>query len=197
MSDIDSAGNRLILFHQTATKAVADKEPTMLDRGMPPTQTAPAISAEVFRTVLGHLPTGVTIVTAYGETGPVGMAMNSVTSVSLDPPLILVCPARSSSTWPDLRKSGRFCVNVMADHHEQTCRQFAGRMADRFRDVSWHRRVGGPGIDDAVAWIDVQIEEEHDAGDHTIVVARVLDIEARTDSAPLVFFQGKYGRFAA
>jgi len=160
-------------------------------------QRTPAIRAERFRAVLGHLPTGVTVLTAHTPAGPVGMAANSVTSVSLDPPLILVCAARTSTTWPQLRAAGRFCVNVMADHHEQATRQFSAKGANRFQSVPWHERVAGPGIDEAVAWIDVALDEEHDAGDHTIAVARVLEIQANSQRAPLIFYRGGYGRFAA
>src|SRR5438067_4648308 len=82
-----------------------------------------------------HLPTGVTVITSFGADGPVGMAVNSVVSVSLDPPLILFCPGRTSQTWPKIRDSDSFCVNVMAGHHEQVVRQFAAKEADRFSGV--------------------------------------------------------------
>jgi 3-hydroxy-9,10-secoandrosta-1,3,5(10)-triene-9,17-dione monooxygenase reductase component len=149
-----------------------------------------------FREVLGHLPTGVTAVTAHGPDGPVGMAANSVTSVSLDPPLILLCPGKSSTTWPSVRASGRFCVNVMAAHHEDVCRRFAAKGATRFAGVDWHERPAGPALDDALAWIECSLREEHDAGDHVIAVADVLAIDAREVRAPLVFFRGRYGTFA-
>ena len=153
------------------------------------------LSAEQFRQVLGHLPTGVTVMTADGES-PVGMAANSVTSVSLDPPMVLVCPAKSSSTWPLVRAVGRFCVNVMAGHHEAVCRQFAVKdAADRFAGVGWHPRPAGPALDEAVAWIECEITAEHEAGDHTVVLAEVVAMEARSDRPPLVFFQGRYGTF--
>jgi len=153
--------------------------------------------AQLFRHVLGHLPTGVTVVTAFAGDAPVGMAANSVTSVSLDPPLILVCPAKSSTTWPDIRDSGRFCVNVMAGHHEDAVRRFALRDADRFAGVAWSRRPTGPALDEAIAVIECELEVEHDAGDHTIAIGRVATLEARQDVTPLVFFQGRYGGFAA
>jgi 3-hydroxy-9,10-secoandrosta-1,3,5(10)-triene-9,17-dione monooxygenase reductase component len=155
------------------------------------------VSSDTFRHVLGHLPTGVTVVTAYAEHGPAGMAANSVTSVSLDPPLVLVCPAKTSTTWPAIHRAGRFCVNVMAGHHEEICRQFARRGADRFKGVRWFDRPAGPGLSDAVAWIDCEIRDEHDAGDHTIVVASVLDMDAAREQAPLVFFRGRYGPLPA
>jgi flavin reductase (DIM6/NTAB) family NADH-FMN oxidoreductase RutF len=153
------------------------------------------VGPDAFRHVLGHLPTGVTIVTAHGPDGPAGMAANSVTSVSLDPPLILVCPAKSSTTWPSIRAAGRFCVNVMAGHHEDLCRRFARRGTDRFAGISWTDRPTGPALDDAVAWIECDVRDEHDAGDHTIVVAGVVAIEAASDAEPLVFFRGRYGTF--
>jgi 3-hydroxy-9,10-secoandrosta-1,3,5(10)-triene-9,17-dione monooxygenase reductase component len=155
------------------------------------------ITAELFRRVLGHLPTGATVITAYGSQGPTGMAVNSVTSVSLDPPLILVCPAKSSTTWPAIRASGKFCVNVLAAHHEPTCRQFAARGAGRFAGVSWHGRPAGPGLDDAVAWIECAISAEHDAGDHEIVVGAVEAMEAGEGRPALVFFRGRYSAVAA
>jgi flavin reductase (DIM6/NTAB) family NADH-FMN oxidoreductase RutF len=153
------------------------------------------IEPAIFRTVLGHLPTGVTVITADGADGPVGMACNSVSSVSLDPPLISLCPARTSETWPALRDSGRFCVNVMADYHEETTRAFARKGVDRFAGIAHHARAGGPALDDAVAWLDCQIRAEHEAGDHFIVVAEVVALEARPGVAPLVFFRGDYGTF--
>jgi flavin reductase (DIM6/NTAB) family NADH-FMN oxidoreductase RutF len=153
------------------------------------------ISGDRFREVLGHLPTGVTVITAHGPDGPVGMAANSVTSASLDPPLMLFCPARSSSTWPVIRDSGRFCINVMADHHEAATRQFARRNAERFTDVRHRHRPAGPGLEDAVAWIECALRSEYDAGDHTIALGEVLAIEAAGAQLPLVFFRGRYGSF--
>jgi 3-hydroxy-9,10-secoandrosta-1,3,5(10)-triene-9,17-dione monooxygenase reductase component len=154
-----------------------------------------AIDPLEFRRVLGHLATGVTVLTAYGEDGPVGMAANSVVSVSLDPPLILFCPAKSSSTWPTLRESGKFCVNVMAHHHEDVTRRFALRDVDRFAGLEYLERPCGPVLEDAVAWIECDLRDEHDAGDHTIVVAKVLELDAFEDRLPLVFFRGRYGAF--
>ncbi len=159
------------------------------------------MSAEIdrdrFRQVLGHLPTGVTVVTAFAPDGPAGMAANSVTSVSLDPPLILVCPAKTSETWPLIRTAGRFCVNVMGGEAGEVTRRFAAKGVDRFDGVAWHRRETGPALDDAVAWIECAVRDEHDAGDHTIAVADVLAIESAGEGDPLVFFRGRYGTFAA
>jgi flavin reductase (DIM6/NTAB) family NADH-FMN oxidoreductase RutF len=148
-----------------------------------------------FRQVLSHLPTGVTAVTAHRPSGPIGMACNSVTSVSLDPPLMLVCVGKSSETWPEIRAAGRFCVNVMAAHHEDTCLQFSRKGTERFAGIGWHPRPAGPALDDALAWIECSLRDEHDAGDHTIVVADVLAMDARASGSPLIFFRGRYGTF--
>jgi flavin reductase (DIM6/NTAB) family NADH-FMN oxidoreductase RutF len=158
----------------------------------------PQIDPDRFRQVLGHLPTGVTVVTAHDPLGPVAMSANSVTSVSLRPPLILFCPAKSSSTWPRIRDSGRFCVNVFAAHHREISQRFSRRGIDRFAGVAWHSRPSGPALDDAVAWIECTIDAVHEAGDHLIVVGAVDALETREgETQPLVFFRGRYGSFAA
>jgi flavin reductase (DIM6/NTAB) family NADH-FMN oxidoreductase RutF len=155
------------------------------------------IDPDEFRRVFSHLPTGVAVLTAHGADGPLGLAANSVTSVSLDPPLVLFCPARSSTTWPAIRATGAFCINVMASHHEAVTRAFAARGSDRFAGVRSVERPAGIALHDALAWIECRIEDEHDAGDHTIVVARVVAIEgAENVTDPLVFFRGAYGSFA-
>ncbi|NWJ73925.1 flavin reductase family protein [Pseudonocardia sp. ICBG1122] len=154
------------------------------------------IDAGEFRRVLGHLPTGVTVVTAWTPDGPVGMAANSVTSVSLEPPLVLFCVAATSTTWPAIDAVGRYCVNVVAGHHEELVRGFSRRGIDRFAGVGVDDRPGGPGLDDAVAWLDCAAYDRHVAGDHTIVVARVLAVEAAAERHPLVFYRGGYGTFA-
>ena len=157
---------------------------------------ASAFDADRYRLVLGHLPTGVTVVTANGPEGPVGMSANSVTSVSLEPPLILFCPAKSSTTWPAIRDSGRFAVNIFAAHHEDMSRRFSARGVDRFAGVAWHARASGPALDDAVAWIECTIDAVHPGGDHLIVVGAVDALDVReADVEPLVFFRGSYGSF--
>lgn len=156
-----------------------------------------AIDPKEFRRVLGCLPTGVTVLAGLaGDRRPVGMAANAITSVSLDPPMILVCPALTSTTWPVIRGSGRFCASVMASHHAEACAQFAAPETERFKGVAWHERESGPALDGAVAWIDCSINAEHAAGDHTIVVADVLALETAGDADPLVFFRGRFGTFA-
>ena len=158
---------------------------------------SPIVEPAVFRHVLGHLPTGVTVITGWTAAGPSGMAANSLSSVSLHPPLVLFCPGKSSETWPELRDARRFCVNVLAHHHESLSRQFAAKGSDRFAGIGYRHAPAGPALDGAVAWLECVLEQEHDAGDHTIAVAKVTALEARSDAQPLVFFRGEYGSFAA
>ena len=150
-----------------------------------------------FRRILGHYPTGVTVVTAIGDDGtPEGMVVGSFTSVSLDPPLVAFLPASNSGSWARLRRAGRFCVNILGADHEQLCRQFAARGGDKYAGVSWSAAPSGsPIIDGAVAWIDCSTETIHTAGDHDIVIGRVIDLESADDGLPLLFFQGGYGSF--
>lgn len=183
-------GRTLVARRQQVVRALG----ASYDCGVQSGRVSPITGTE-FRRVLGHLPTGVTVVTANRPEGPVGMSANSVTSVSLDPPLILFCPSKLSETWPHIQAAGQFCVNVMASHHETLARQFAQRGIDRFADVTWVARECGPGLSDACAWIDCSLRDEHDAGDHTIVVADVLAIDAADARDPLVFLRGGYGRF--
>lgn len=154
------------------------------------------IASDHLRHVMGHFATGVTIVTAFSDDGPVGMAANSFTSVSLDPPLVLLCPGRSSSTWPAIRAAGRFCINVMGNNHEEITRRFALKGIDRFADIGWVDRSTGPALESAMAWVECAIRDEHDAGDHTIVVADVLHADVADVVDPLVFWRGTYGTFS-
>ena len=149
-----------------------------------------------YRTVLGHFATGVTIVTALDGDTPVGMACNSFTSVSLDPPLVLFCAAKNSSTWPQMQNAQHFAVNVLDEDAEALCRVFATKGVDRFAGVSHRRAVtGAPVLDDALAYIDCETEVEHDAGDHVIVVGRVVEMGYATEGKPLLFYRGGYGHF--
>lgn len=155
------------------------------------------IEPDVYRHVLGHFPTGVTVATAIGaDDTPVGMAVGSFTSVSLDPPLVAFLPDKSSSSFPKIREAGCFCVNVLADDQEAVCRSFAAKGADKFAGIGWRAAgSGAPILDGGVAWIDCDIEEILDAGDHYIVLGRVRDLEVAAHRSPLLFFRRGYGRF--
>ena len=154
------------------------------------------IESDVFRSVLGHFPTGVTAVTAVNNGKPIGMAIGSFTSVSLDPPLVAFLPGKDSGSWKEIRESGSFCVNVMGQDQMDVCGVMASRAEDKFADVAWiPASTGSPSIGGSIAFIDCQIEDIHDAGDHDIVVGRVVDLKVMESKSPLVFFQGNYGTF--
>jgi flavin reductase (DIM6/NTAB) family NADH-FMN oxidoreductase RutF len=153
--------------------------------------------AAKFRQVLGHFPTGVTVVASYTPDGPVGMAIGSFTSLSLDPPQVLFCPGKQSSSWPRIEASGSFCVNVLAEDQEDVCRVFASKAADKFAGIGWRRSGNGsPIIDGSLAYIDCRIHDVIESGDHFIVVGAVEDLDVLHEGGPLVFFRGGYGRFA-
>jgi 3-hydroxy-9,10-secoandrosta-1,3,5(10)-triene-9,17-dione monooxygenase reductase component len=155
----------------------------------------PEIDAALFREALGHFVSGVTVITAMDRGEPVGLAANSFSSLSLDPPLVLFCAGLSSTTWPRIKAAGRFCVNVLEERQEALSRQFAGK-GDKFHGVGWRAAAlsGAPILDNVLTWIDCVIDAEHDAGDHIIVVGRVVEIKIN-DGKPLVYYRGGYGRY--
>jgi 3-hydroxy-9,10-secoandrosta-1,3,5(10)-triene-9,17-dione monooxygenase reductase component len=151
-----------------------------------------------FRTVLGHFATGVTIITAMDGDEPVGVSANSFTSVSLDPPLVLFCAAKESTTWPRIEAAGKFTVNILNEHQEDVCRVFATKGADRFSRIGWRSSANGqPILHDSLAYIDCEMQEQHDAGDHIIVVGRVQELGVLSEEGPLLFYRGGYGKFAS
>ena len=148
---------------------------------------------EHLRHVLGHFATGLTIITAATDEGPAGFTCQSFASLSLDPALVTFSPARSSSTWPQLRKAGRFTVNILPAEHEHLATQFARSGTDKFAGVAHTPSpLGNPVLDQALAWVDCELEQEYDGGDHTIVVGAVRALSARAGAEPLVFFKGSY-----
>ena len=170
---------------------------TDITEGLPEDEDVPAIDGARFRQVLGHFATGVTVITAETADGPVGLAVGSFTSVSLDPPLVAFCPAKASSSWPKIREAGVFCVNVLNEDQEIVCRTFASKSDEKFKGVGWEpAATGSPRLNGALAWIDCTIEVVHDAGDHDICIGRVQELDVGEDSpGPLVFYRGGYGRF--
>jgi 3-hydroxy-9,10-secoandrosta-1,3,5(10)-triene-9,17-dione monooxygenase reductase component len=158
---------------------------------------SPTIDEARYRQVLGRFATGVTVVAAVSGDQPIGLSINSFTSVSLDPPLVAFCTARESSSWPRIRSAGSFCVNVLAEDQEDISRVFATRGKDKFRGVGWRPSPSGaPLLDGVLAWIDCSLDAEYEAGDHVVVIGRVqaLDVEDDQDG-PLIFYRGGYGRF--
>jgi flavin reductase (DIM6/NTAB) family NADH-FMN oxidoreductase RutF len=155
------------------------------------------IDPTLFRRVMGHYPTGVTVVAALEGDHPVGLAIGSFFSVSLEPPLVGFCVARTSSSWPRIEAVGRFGVTVLAEDQQATSGRFASKVEDKFEGETWVPApvTGSPLIQGGLEHIDCTLHSVLDGGDHVIVLGRVqyLDVH-RDDVGPLLFFRGGYGR---
>jgi flavin reductase (DIM6/NTAB) family NADH-FMN oxidoreductase RutF len=159
--------------------------------------TAATFDQARLRQIMGHFATGVTIITALDGDEPVGLTAQSFTSLSLDPPLILFCPGKTSTTWPRIERAGSFTVNILGQAQEAICRTFAASGADKFAGVEWTPSdvTGAPVLDDVLAWVDCRLESQHDAGDHLIVIGRVVDLSVEEEGKPLLFYRGGFGTF--
>lgn len=157
-----------------------------------------SLDSSEFRRILGHFTTGVTVVTTLDSTGaPKGLTLNAFASLSLDPPLVLVCIDRSADTHDIVARTGVFVVNVLAGDQERVARRFAGDEAQRrFDGIGWRRETtGAPVLDDVLAWIECRVRDAVDGGDHTIFVGDVVAADAR-EGAPLAFYRGGYARLS-
>jgi flavin reductase (DIM6/NTAB) family NADH-FMN oxidoreductase RutF len=152
-----------------------------------------ATFAAEFKHVLGHFATGLSLLSA---PGPVGMTVQALMSLSLEPPLIALGIARESNAWPTVRRTGRFTLNVLTADQEAVARYF-GRSGDkRFTGPGW--RIGphgAPELIEAHAWIDCTVRDEHDGGDHFLVVAGVHGLRVGSGE-PLIYHRGRAGRLA-
>jgi flavin reductase (DIM6/NTAB) family NADH-FMN oxidoreductase RutF len=155
------------------------------------------ISPDDFRQVLAHFASGVTIVTTCdGEQRPTGLTASAFCSVSLDPPLILICVDHKSQSYPHLRESGRFAINILHQGHEQLSRRFASSRLDKFDGVTFTLgKLGVPLIDAALAYLECRTVSAHVEGDHTIFVGRVEAVGVG-DGDPLLYFRGRYHRLS-
>jgi 3-hydroxy-9,10-secoandrosta-1,3,5(10)-triene-9,17-dione monooxygenase reductase component len=146
-----------------------------------------------FRDAFGRFATGVALVTAALDGEPIGLIVNSLTSVSLEPPLISFCPSRSSITWSRMRRAGRFAVNVLGQHQGDFVARATPPGSDRFTGVPWTPgRGGAPLLTDALASLVCEVATEHPCGDHWIVVGRVDDLRVSATRDPLIFFRGGF-----
>jgi flavin reductase (DIM6/NTAB) family NADH-FMN oxidoreductase RutF len=151
------------------------------------------LGAAALKSVMGRFATGVTIVTAIDGVEPVGFTCQSFVSLSLEPSLVALAPAKSSTSWPRISRAGTFCVNVLADTQRDTCRAFAFSGADKFSGVAWTPASGGaPIIDGSIAWVECALELVHDAGDHEIVIGRVRAF-GQNEGSPLLYYRGEFG----
>lgn len=181
--------------------AAYDVGPLGSAEGSPVPADDPEVQAAArhFREVLGRFASGVTVVTTLSGGEPVGMTCQSFSSVSLDPPLVLFVPAKTARAWPLIQRSGRFCVNFLEAGQAELSNQMASRGTDKFAGVPWHpsEATGSPVFEGTLAHVDCAIHAVHEAGDHWVVIGRVLSLE--TDGSdgsdaedPLLFYRGKY-----
>lgn len=150
--------------------------------------------ARSFRDALGRFATGVAFVTAAPDGQPAGLIVNSLTSVSLEPPLVSFSASRKSLTWCRMRRTGRFGVNILGRQHEQFATRATPAGADRFAGIDWQLGdTGVPLLTDALALFECEIVAEYPTGDHWIVLGQVTDHHASPATDPLIFFAGAFG----
>ena len=161
------------------------------------TATVVGFTAKEFRSTVGAFATGVTVVTTSGEEHAYGMTANAFSSVSLDPPLVLVCVIAGSEGNVHISRNRCFAVNILDADQEPISRYFSSRERpkgrDAFRDVS-HRTgfTGSPILDGAIAYLDCRLHAEYEAGDHLIYIGEVLELGSNPEAKPLIFHGGKY-----
>jgi 3-hydroxy-9,10-secoandrosta-1,3,5(10)-triene-9,17-dione monooxygenase reductase component len=158
---------------------------------------SPLFDSAKYRQVLGHFATGVTVITAAPAGEPVGLAVGSFSSVSLEPPLVAFFAGKGSASWPKIERAGSFCVNILAEDQEEVSRRFASKDEDKFGGLGWAPAgSGSPLLHGVLGWIDCDIDSVVEAGDHYCVMGLIRDLGIGHDGAPLIFFRGGYGRFA-
>ena len=151
-----------------------------------------------FRRVMGHFPTGVTVVTSvHGDGTPCGLTVNAFSSLSLEPPLVLVCVEQAADSFHCIEQAGVFAVNILEEGRgESLSRRFSTwGVGDKFRGVAFRsERTGSPILEAALAWVDCKVTQTLMAGDHAVFIGEVLEGDAH-EGSPLVYYRGGYGRF--
>jgi len=152
-----------------------------------------AIDPAHFRSVLSHFASGVVVVTGLVDNRPAGLTCQSFTALSLTPPMVLFCPAKSSTSWPMLATAPYLCVNVLSAEQHQLSDGFARSGSDKFAGVSWTPTPhGAPALDGAAAHIEARVAACHDGGDHHIVTCAVEALSADSDPDPLLYYRSGY-----
>ncbi|MBP2707727.1 flavin reductase family protein [Microbispora sp. RL4-1S] len=166
---------------------------------MTETLPRPTLNAEGFKRALAVHAAGVVVITAQTDGVPAGLTATSFSSVSLDPPLVSFYVDQSSTTWPSLREADHFAVNVLASDQADIAARFARRGVDRFADPTRWRPgpLGAPLLDDVAAHLICLPYETVGVGDHLLVVGLVAEAEVRAPGRPLLYHQGRFGRFIA
>ena len=156
------------------------------------------LDIQILREAYGAFPSGVTALCAMIDGSPVGMAASSFTSVSMDPPLVSICVANTSSTWPLLRPATRLGVSVLAAGHEAAARGLSAKTGDRFAGLGLEvTDEGAVLIEESAAWLDCTLFDEVPAGDHSMLLLRIEALRTFPDQHPLVFHGSKFRQLAA
>lgn len=164
---------------------------------IPMTNDPAILDSRMLRNAFGCFPSGVTAICAMFDGEPVGMAASSFTSVSLDPPLVLVCIQNSSDTWRKLKDAPRIGVSVLGEQHDRACSQLAAKSGDRFAHLDWLATDGGAVLlEGAAAQLDCSIVEQMPAGDHALVLLRIEDLKFQPAVKPLVFHGSRFRKLA-
>ncbi|WP_326558161.1 flavin reductase family protein [Micromonospora sp. NBC_01796] len=154
-----------------------------------------ALEARELRRVFSAFPSGVVAIAALAGGAPVGIVASSFTSVSLDPPIVSLCVAHTSTTWPVLGAAPRFGISVLSAAQEQACRQLSSRGVDRFAELGWRASdQGAVFLDGASAWLECALFAQVTAGDHDIILLRVHDLDSDPEISPLVFHHSRFRR---
>ena len=157
--------------------------------------TGAEIDQRAFRDTLGHYASGITIIGGLNDGEPVGFTCQSFYSVSAEPPLVSFSVMLNSTTYPRIRETGKFSVNVLAHEQHGISNQFARKGTDKWAGIEWTPTANGnPVIADTLMWLDCEIWAEHEAGDHSIVIGRVLGMSPAEwhKHEPLLYFKGQY-----
>ncbi len=158
---------------------------------------APSFDVARFREVLGHFATGVTVVTGIDDEGPVGFTCQAFSSLSLDPPLVVLAPSRTSESFPRIASVGAFCVNILTDQQEAIARVFATKGSHKFDGVGWRAGSNGaPVLSDVLAWVECHLDTVHEGGDHLVAIGSPTAMGVNS-GVPLLFYRGGFGRFEA
>ncbi len=153
------------------------------------------IDGDSFRSVLGRFASGITVITTHDESGrDHGMTASAFSSLSLDPPLVLVCIANDATMAPVMASAESFAVNVLSDAQEALSRRFAGKIDDRFAGVGFTRgKLGDVVLNDVLAWMECRVTARYPSGDHVIIVGEVHAADAH-DARPLLYYRGGYAQ---
>ncbi len=158
-----------------------------------PVDVAPPTPQEL-RRAMSTFASGVTVITGTDGDEAVGFACQAFASVSLEPPLVLFCADHNGRTWPRIRRSGRFCVNVLGEEQVDICGRFGSSKGRKYDGLEWDRsRWGTPALRDVLLRVHCEVYDVHVAGDHDVVIGRVLEVETLTEQRPMIFFRGRFG----